>query len=943
MKPFHPFRPLHFLLVVNFWMPELCLKAAERPNVLLMAVDDLCAEPGCNDANHIHSLNDPTRRTKRAVLAQYPVHAVDQSHQSGPSKAVIGFEKMKPGPFTELKTTIGIWKRTAGATLINNKHARTGQQCLQLAGGASTRVTLDLIPDADTSGELAFWAERWTKRAPFSFRIEQSAGNGWREIYNGDDKIRVGRAFLSQVRVPLGDAAIRRLRFTVESPPGTGILIDDLRLAPAQPQKIVQVEALPLTLPAIAGTKASPLLRLRIETKGFLQPISVTELTGKLRAGKNATETVRAYYDGASGRFSATEPFGKPHEPTEGKNNFTFIGEQELVEGMNEFWIAARLSDDANIDGRIGAAWDYIRFSNGKTMQLDTKPSYQRLGVAVRSGGDDGVHTYRIPGLARTKKGTLIGVYDVRHRSGRDLPGDIDVGMSRSTNGGITWEPMRIIMDMGDDPDWHYDGIGDPAVLVDEVTDTIWVAATWSHGNRSWRGSGPGLKPEETGQLMLVRSNDDGMTWSKPINITRQVKRPEWCFILQGPGKGITMRDGTLVFPAQYQDPPGKKRLPHSTIIYSKDRGRTWTVGTGAFDDTTEAQVVEIEPGILMLNCRYNRKAARVVMTTRDMGKTWQKHPTSERALIEPRACMASLIDADRETGENLGGWLLFSNPNSLQERHHITIKASPDRGMTWPKANHLLLDEGRGAGYSCMAMIDARTIGILYEGSRAHMTFQRIPLQDVIGDKPPPSSPSRGKEPVSSGQSHPMPQVIGEVNLFNRTDPAASPFTTECEAKMRTELEPGKNRPNILFIVSEDNGDHLGCYGEPRVHTPHLDALATGGVRYARAYVPYSVCSPSRASFLTGLYTRQTGHIDLATHRFSMFRDFKTMPAWFREAGYYTGFLGKTHVNPERLVEDHIDHRAIPQSNFGKIISIQSYAEETRAVIRNAAAQNKP
>lgn len=76
-------------------------------------------------------------------------------------------------------------------------------------------------------------------------------------------------------------------------------------------------------------------------------------------------------------------------------------------------------------------------------------------------------------------------------------------------------------------------------------------------------------------------------------------------------------------------------------------------------------------------------------------------------------------------------------------------------------------------------------------------------------------------------------------------------------------------------------------------------------GVRYTRAYVPYSVCSPSRAAFLTGFYTRQTGHIGLATHRFAMHRNFKTMPAYFQEAGYYTGFLGKTHINPANFVED--------------------------------------
>ncbi len=284
-------------------------------------------------------------------------------------------------------------------------------------------------------------------------------------------------------------------------------------------------------------------------------------------------------------------------------------------------------------------------------------------------------------------------------------------------------------MDMGDDEEWRYDGIGDPAVLVDRNTGTIWVAATWSHGNRSWTGSGPGLTPEETGQFVLVRSDDDGVTWSEPINITEQVKKPEWCFLLAGPGKGITMRDGTIVFAAQYQDPEANKRQPHSTIVYSKDHGESWRIGTGAFGDTTESQVIEVEPGVLMLNCRYDLDNVRVVMTTADLGKTWQKHPTSQRALIEPVSCMASLIDVDQEVGKDVGNWLLFSNPDDMQSRQRIMIKASSDDGNTWPQQNRLLLDEGTGRGYSCLSMIDEKTIGILYESSRADLAFQRIPL----------------------------------------------------------------------------------------------------------------------------------------------------------------------------------------------------------------------
>ena len=233
---------------------------------------------------------------------------------------------------------------------------------------------------------------------------------------------------------------------------------------------------------------------------------------------------------------------------------------------------------------------------------------------------------------------------------------------------------------------------------------------------------------------MLVKSTDDGRTWSIPINITKQIKNPDWSFVLQGPGKGITMRNGTLVFAAQYQDSPNKRRLPHSTIIYSSDHGETWSIGTAAFDDTTEAQVTEVEPGVLMLNCRYNRAGVRVVMTSHDMGTTWEKHSTSQSALIEPGACMASLIDPSAEVGSVDRKLLLFSNPNSKSGRDHITIKASLDRGLTWPQKYSLLLDEQPSAGYSCMAMIDQQTVGILYEGSQANMTFQRIPLVELTG-----------------------------------------------------------------------------------------------------------------------------------------------------------------------------------------------------------------
>lgn len=686
------------------------------------------------------------------------------------------FEQAVAGGFDELATGVGKWRSEIGKTLIDNQHSKTGKQCLQLTGGAKTSVILDLGEEIDTTGELTFWAERWTARKPFLFRIEKQGSNGWQEIYNGDAHVRVGREFLNHVKVKLADKNIKTLRFICSSPPNTGILIDDLRISPARRQKIESIEILPMTLPVLVGNDAGALLKLKIKTTGQLEPISLIELRAKLQDHTEIADVslwqVR-HSSGDKSRFLQSNPVGsiKGSALQEKSAVFSLAREScQLVEGTNYIWIACRLQDDADIDHRVGVVCQQLKFSNGKTVKLSPVPSVQRIGVALRNHDDDGVHTFRIPGLVTSKTGTLISVYDVRRRSGGDLPGDVDVGMSRSTDGGRSWEPMKVIMDMGNDPAWRYDGVGDPAILVDSTTGTIWVAATWSHGNRSWRGSGPGLTPDETGQLMLVRSDDDGLTWSKPINITSQVKKPAWCFILQGPGKGITMRDGTLVFAAQYQDPPDKNRLPHSTIIYSKDHGKNWQVGTSAFDDTTEAQVVEIEPGVLMLNCRFNRKAVRVVMTSRDLGRTWQKHPTSERSLVEPGACMASLIDVDREVGKDLGNWLLFSNPDSTAGRHHITIKASPDRGLTWPKEHRLLLDEENSAGYSCLSMIDEQTIGILYEGSQAHMTFQRIPLANLINNSDNDLLQQQGAG--IGGQPLDIYIVTGQSNSLGTVDP---------------------------------------------------------------------------------------------------------------------------------------------------------------------------
>ena len=452
--------------------------------------------------------------------------------------------------------------------------------------------------------------------------------------------------------------------------------------------------------------------------------------------GKNRFAPVEYISAHAPGKTLSVNPSYaiKKSEIAPQKNSVLLTGNQNLYPGVNFFWVSIEMKPEASLLTKITAEVTGVT-ADGQSLPVKcvSAPNViRRLGVGVRHAGDDGAAAFRIPGLVTTNKGTLLGVYDVRYNSSVDLQEHIDIGLSRSIDGGKTWEKMRLPLAFGEYGGLPaaQNGVGDPSILVDTKTNTIWIVAAWTHGmgnQRAWWSSQQGMDVNHTAQLVLVKSTDDGKTWSEPINITEQVKHPEWYFLLQGPGRGITMEDGTLVFPIQYI---GKDRIPNAGIMYSKDRGETWTIHNHARTNTTEAQVAEVVSGTLMLNMRDNRGGSRAVYTTSDLGMTWKEHESSRTALPEP-VCMASLISvkaADNVLSKDI---LIFSNPNTTNARKNITIKISLDGGNTW--AHQLLLDEGENWGYSCLTMVDKETIGILYESSVAHMTFQCINLKDIV------------------------------------------------------------------------------------------------------------------------------------------------------------------------------------------------------------------
>ena len=490
--------------------------------------------------------------------------------------------------------------------------------------------------------------------------------------------------------------------------------------------KGIEVSSYAPVIPVLKGIESNQLLRLRIYIPAGEKEISIKKMISFLNAdGMKSVEKIDMYFTDIEPNFTEKSLLSslKPSELNGG-----ISADLKLKPGVHHIWFTAKLKENANIDTKLEFRVNQIEDVNGKKYPVvQQSESYvKRLGIVVKKAMEDGINTFRIPGIAITDKGTLIAVYDIRYKNSGDLPGNIDVGLSRSKDGGKSWEKMKVIMDMGE-PNQN-NGVGDPAVLFDPVTKKIWVAALWSKGNRSIAGSKPGLSEDLTGQLVLVSSDDDGISWSQPKSITAETKNPIWNIFFNGPGSGIAMQDGKLVFAAQYWD---ENAVPYSTLVYSNDHGKSWKTENGPKSNTTESQIIETSPGMLMLNMRDNRGSFRSVATTADLGKTWVEHHTSYQDLQDP-VCMASFIKANMMVKGKDKEVVFFGNDNTQSGRYNLTIKASLDLGESWNIKNELLIDERKLYGYSSLTKIDDKTVGFFYEGVR-DLYFLRIPVSEII------------------------------------------------------------------------------------------------------------------------------------------------------------------------------------------------------------------
>jgi sialidase-1 len=327
--------------------------------------------------------------------------------------------------------------------------------------------------------------------------------------------------------------------------------------------------------------------------------------------------------------------------------------------------------------------------------------------------GKEGYHTFRIPALLVSPKGTLLAFCEGR-KTGRGDHGDIDLVLKRSSDGGKTWGPLSVVHEEGGTAKIT---IGNPCPVVDRDTGVLWLTFT-----------------RDNVDVFTTSSKDDGATWSKPEKITAQVKKPGWTWYATGPGVGIQLRagphKGRLLIPCDHREPYEGRAATFSHCFFSDDHGKTWKLGASVAPHTNECQVAELSGGVVMINMRNywgkdgkqpEKGKMRAVALSRDGGQSWGTLHF-DRSLIEP-IVQASLLAVPAGKGTKVQ--LLFANPASTTTRHRLTVRLSPDEGKTWPSAR--LLHAGPAA-YSCLAGLSDGTVGCLYERGQKS-AYERITL----------------------------------------------------------------------------------------------------------------------------------------------------------------------------------------------------------------------
>ncbi|GAA5148460.1 sialidase family protein [Prosthecobacter algae] len=359
--------------------------------------------------------------------------------------------------------------------------------------------------------------------------------------------------------------------------------------------------------------------------------------------------------------------------------------------------------------------------------------------------GDMGYKIFHIPGIVVTAKGSVLAWCEAR-KNGSDWD-QIDILLRRSTDDGLTWSEAKNIVAV--------EGPKKKNLFALLIKNTDPNTVTYNN---------PVLIADKDGTVHMLfcleymrafyqRSNDDGLTWSKPVEITATFesfrKDYDWKVLATGPNHSIQLRKtGRLVVPVWLSTGTGGNahRPSVTSTVYSDDQGQTWKAGEIAVPNTeewinpNETVAVELSDGSVMLNVRSESKAHRRLVTVSKDGATGWSKPRFDEALLEP-ICMGGIVRYSSDAADQKNR-LLFSNPHNLEGarekgapepgksrlRQNLSIKLSYDEGQTW--AVNKSIEPGWSA-YSDIAVTQKGSI-LCFHGAAAekhHFAGDRLTL----------------------------------------------------------------------------------------------------------------------------------------------------------------------------------------------------------------------
>ena len=304
----------------------------------------------------------------------------------------------------------------------------------------------------------------------------------------------------------------------------------------------------------------------------------------------------------------------------------------------------------------------------------------------------EGISCYRIPSIVTASNGDLVAAIDERVPSCGDLKysKDINIVIRRSSDNGVTWQPIERVVDFP-----YGKSASDPSMIVDKVTNEIFLFYNYMDLENE----------KDVYYLHYVKSKDNGFTWSKSVDITSQIAKPEWKndFKFITSGRGTQTREGVLLHTMV--------NLNNGLHVFgSKDHGQSWFLIDKAIKPGNESKIIELSDGKWMINCRANQKGMRYSHVSNDQGLSWTTK--AETSLLDP-GCNGCIINYTSKKDQFKKNRLLFCNANNSKKRENLTIRISYDDGQTWSKGK--VIYSGPSA-YSSMTILENGDIAVFYE-----------------------------------------------------------------------------------------------------------------------------------------------------------------------------------------------------------------------------------